>query len=380
MRSGDTLDQPRDPASARRLDQPGERRDPGDGRRRPRAGRATEFNLVAQARRQAGLDVQDVRPRDRRHREAIDPSSTYYVSAPCHYQPDPNVPAWDVTTYDHSYSGWSSIRSATLRSDNTVYAQLTVDVGPENVAAMAKRMGVQTPLLAVPSLGLGSIAISPLDLASGYATLAGRRCLLAADGDPQGRPRRGGRRTRSAGWGRPAAAARDDRGEAYVVTKILEENVQYGTGTARGVRPAGGRQDRHDRRPRRRLVRRLHARPHDRGLGRLPAGRDPDGERARHRRVRRQLPRRDLAPVHGAGARVLSRRGTGWCRTSSRPGRRGTAAPTASRTTRTCRRPRRRPRRRPTRRRRRRRPSRLLRLRRPTTRRRCPTRLRSPGR
>ena len=105
-----------------------------------------QFNLVAQARRQAGSTFKMFVLATAVSR-GIDPSSTYYVSAPWHYQPDPNVPAWDVTTYDHTYSGWSSIRSATLRSDNTVYAQLTVDLGPANVAAMAKRMGVQTARL-----------------------------------------------------------------------------------------------------------------------------------------------------------------------------------------------------------------------------------------
>ncbi len=199
-----------------------------------------EFNLVAQARRQAGSTFKMFVLATAVSR-GVDPSSTSYVSAPWHYQPDPNVPAWDVTTYDGSYSGWSSIRSATLRSDNTIYAQLTVDLGPANVAAMAKRMGVQTPLLPVPSLGLGSIAISPLDLASGYATLAGRgvyskpmairKVVLP-----------GGRVDTEAGWGVPQRKRVLTEGEAYVVTKILEENVQYGTGTAAAFgRPAAGK-------------------------------------------------------------------------------------------------------------------------------------------
>jgi penicillin-binding protein 1A len=199
-----------------------------------------EFNLAAQARRQAGSTFK-MFVLATAVSEGIDPSSTYYVSAPFHYQPDPSAPAWDVSTYDNTYVGWTSIRDATLRSDNTVFAQLTVDLGPEKVAAMAKRMGVQTPLLAVPSLGLGSIAISPLDLASGYATLAGRgvyskpmairKVVLP-----------GGRVDTQAGWGVPQRRRVLSEGEAYVVTKILEENVLYGTGTAAGFgRPAAGK-------------------------------------------------------------------------------------------------------------------------------------------
>ena len=64
----------------------------------------------------------------------INPDSTYYVSAPFTYKsPLTNGNCddgswWCVHTYANDYSGWSSIRSATIRSDNSVYAQLTLDV------------------------------------------------------------------------------------------------------------------------------------------------------------------------------------------------------------------------------------------------------------
>ena len=234
----ESLDQPGDPASALVSI------NPANGAIRAMTavtpGRKYEFNFVAQARRQAGSTFK-MFVLATAVMKKIDPSSTSYVSAPYFYQPDPNVPAWEVSTYDHSYSGWTTIENATIRSDNSVFAQLTVDVGPENVAATARRMGVRTPLLAVPSLGLGSIAISPLDLASGYATLAGRgvysrpmairKVILPGD-----------REDTSAGWGEPRRRRVMSEGEAYVVTKILEENVQYGTGTGAAlIRPAAGK-------------------------------------------------------------------------------------------------------------------------------------------
>ncbi len=104
-------------------------------------------------------------------------------------------------------------------------------------------------------MGLGSIAVSPLDMASAYATLAAggvacepmaiRRVVL-----PDGTTDR-----RSASWGKKRCKRVLTEGEAYTVTEILEENVQYGTGTGRVLRPSGGRQDRDDGRPCRRLVR-----------------------------------------------------------------------------------------------------------------------------
>ncbi len=169
----------------------------------------------------------------------IDPLNTYYVSAPFTYAPTDEGSCedetwWCVKTYDSSYYGWSSIRNATLRSDNSVFAQLTLDVTPKRVAEVARRMGVRTPLdvngAYVPAMGLGSIAVSPLDMASAYATLAAggvyarptaiRRVVLP-----------GGRQDTTAGWGKPRRTRVLSDGVAWEVTQILEENVRYGTGT-----------------------------------------------------------------------------------------------------------------------------------------------------
>ena len=203
------------------------------------------FNLVAQSKRQAGSTFKMfvlAAAVDR----GINPETTYYVSGPFHYQPDPYSPAWDVSTYDQTYLGSTSIENATLHSDNTVYAQLTLDVGPAKVAAMAHRLGVRSSLTTkegayVPSLGLGSIPVSPLDLASAYATLAAggmyskpmaiRKVVLG-----------NGKEDIDAGWGEPERNRVVSAGVAYTVTQILEHNVQYGTGTgAYFGRPAAGK-------------------------------------------------------------------------------------------------------------------------------------------
>jgi penicillin-binding protein 1A len=171
----------------------------------------------------------------------MNPDSTYYTSAPFHYQPDPYTPAWDVQTYDHSYSGSISVHSATLASDNTVYAQLTLDVGPDKVAEMAHKLGVRSHLDVVPAMGLGADAISPLEEASAYATLAAggiyskpmaiRKVVLA-----------NGKEDTDAGWGKPQRNRVISDGVAYEVTKILEDNVLGGTGVgAYFGRPAAGK-------------------------------------------------------------------------------------------------------------------------------------------
>ncbi|HKG44786.1 MAG TPA: transglycosylase domain-containing protein [Gaiellaceae bacterium] len=199
-----------------------------------------QFNLVAQARRQPGSTFKTF-VLAAAIEQGMNPSTTYYTSAPFHYQPDPYTPAWDVQTYDHSYSGSVSVASATLASDNTVYAQLTLDVTPEKVAEMAHKLGVRSNLDVVPAMGLGADAISPLDEASAYATLAAggvyskpmaiRKVVLA-----------NGREDTDAGWGQPQRSRVIGDGVAYEVTRILEQNVLGGTGVgAYFGRPAAGK-------------------------------------------------------------------------------------------------------------------------------------------
>ena len=208
-----------------------------------------QFNLLSQARRQPGSTFKTF-VLTAAVEQGINPDSTYYVSAPFTYKVHPagncdDGTWWCVHTYANDYYGWSSIRSATLRSDNSVYAQLTLDVGPEKVAEVARRMGVRSQLdvngAYVPSIGLGSIAVSPLDLATAYSTLAAggvhaepmaiRRVVLPGVGvDTQ------------AGWGVPKRKRAISEGVAAIVTRILEQNVQSGTGTRAAFgRPAAGK-------------------------------------------------------------------------------------------------------------------------------------------
>ncbi|MEX2655315.1 MAG: transglycosylase domain-containing protein [Acidimicrobiia bacterium] len=69
--------------------------------------------------------------------------------------------------------GTVTLEAATYRSINTAYAALSLEVGPQNVLDMARRMGVTSPdLEAVPSIVLGTGAISPLEMASAYSNFA----------------------------------------------------------------------------------------------------------------------------------------------------------------------------------------------------------------
>jgi penicillin-binding protein 1A len=200
----------------------------------------TQFNLAAQGRRQAGSSFKTFVLTEA-IREGINPDTTTYLSAPFHWQPDPHSEPWDVTTYGGDYVGPTSITNATLRSDNTVYARLTLDLGPERVVRLAHSMGITTKLEPVASVGLGSNSVGVLEMASAYATIAAgglhsepmaiRKVVL-----PNGKVDAG------AGWGRPKRTRVFSDGVAYAVARILKMNIQSGTGV--GANPgfvAGGK-------------------------------------------------------------------------------------------------------------------------------------------
>jgi len=130
-------------------------------------GKDSQFNYAAQARRQPGSTFKTF-VLTRAIADGINPYSTVYDSRPI----DINDPRWgpiQVATYSNSYRGAVPISQATLASDNTVYIQMTLDVGPERVVDIAKKMGVQSDLPVVPSIGLGSGEVTPLEMAAAYA-------------------------------------------------------------------------------------------------------------------------------------------------------------------------------------------------------------------
>ncbi len=200
-----------------------------------------QYNLVSQGRRQAGSTFKTFVLTAAVER-GVNPDTTYYRSGPFRYQPDPLTEPWEVETYSKSYLGATSISRATLSSDNTVYAQLTLDLGPENVAAVARKMGVTVPREEiVPAMGLGSISVSPLEMASAYATIASGgiyskpmaiRKVVFADG----------KEDTNTDWGKPKRKRVLADWVAYEVTQILEDNVYSGTGVGAQIgRPAAGK-------------------------------------------------------------------------------------------------------------------------------------------
>jgi penicillin-binding protein 1A len=167
-----TLNQPGDPAGALVSI------DPRNGYIKAMASSSTygqtKFNYAAQAHRQPGSTFKVFVLLTALER-GIDPDHTYYTSKELTPGWLPAYPTYGVKTFGNTYSGSISLTQATLKSDNTVYAQLDADLTPQAVKATAVKMGIPAGLLhGYPAEGLGglTIGVSPLEMARAYATLA----------------------------------------------------------------------------------------------------------------------------------------------------------------------------------------------------------------
>ncbi len=83
---------------------------------------------------------------------------------------------FNVNNYEDAYAGVQSLRTATTYSDNSVYAQVGERVGTKNIAHLARRMGIRTPVSKNLAMTLGGLreGVTPLDMAHAYQTLAQR--------------------------------------------------------------------------------------------------------------------------------------------------------------------------------------------------------------
>ncbi|MBI2536619.1 MAG: hypothetical protein HYW06_06580, partial [Gemmatimonadetes bacterium] len=129
----------------------------------------TQFNRATEARRQPGSAFKPV--------VALAALSSRQVTLASLLEDEPlsvqtRVGLWEPVNYDGRFRGPVSLRRALESSLNVPFARLGLKVGPERIAATAKRLGIQSPLRAVPSLALGASEVTPLELAGAFGVLA----------------------------------------------------------------------------------------------------------------------------------------------------------------------------------------------------------------
>ena len=198
----------------------------------------TKFNLAAQGKRQPGSTFK-IMGLMAALKRGVSPESTTYVSKPLKFT-DPKYGAIDVKTYDNTYGGSMNLVRATTKSDNSVYQQLALDVGPDAVKDAAKDMGITSKLEGYPGEVLGGLGYccSPLEMANAYATIASGGLRNRAIGItkvvfPDGRTERLDKRKRVRAF---------EDGVTAKATDILKQNMTAGTGTSAQIGcPAAGK-------------------------------------------------------------------------------------------------------------------------------------------
>jgi penicillin-binding protein 1B len=141
-----------------------------------------------------------------------------------------NTPAgpWQPNNYDGQFRGRVTFREAMEQSLNVPFARVGLSLGPERIVAAARRLGITSPLQAVPSLALGSSEVSLLELVRAYGVLAAGGDLAATQVILGQSPSRLPVLPSS----RPTPTRVIDPAVAYLVTSTLEGAVARGTGRA----------------------------------------------------------------------------------------------------------------------------------------------------
>ncbi len=165
------------------------------------------------------------------------PLTARYQSAPAVFTLDDGS-TWTVRNSEGTGYGFLPLDEALVRSVNGVYARLGLDVGAAQVASQARLMGVRSKLPVYPSIALGTAQVSVLDMAAAYATLANGGTAVAPT--TIRRIRMGNGELLRPDQERVGSAVAP--GNAYLITRVLEQVIHRGTGTAANIgRPAAGK-------------------------------------------------------------------------------------------------------------------------------------------
>ena len=140
----------------------------GDGRLRAYVGGVnytqSQFDRASMAQRQAGSSFKPF---------------VYLTALEAGHTPDEmvndepvTIGDWQPKDFENTFLGPITLQTAFAQSINTVAAELANQVGTANVAATAHRLGVTSTIQTDPSMALGAVEVSPLEMAQAYAAFS----------------------------------------------------------------------------------------------------------------------------------------------------------------------------------------------------------------
>jgi len=197
----------------------------------------SEYNRAVQAHRQPGSAFKPMIYATAMS-QGMSPASVI-LDAPVVYEQELDEKTWKPENYGRKIHGMVSLRDALAHSHNLATVRLLDKVGVKNVIEFAKTVGITSPLAADLSLGLGSSSVGLMELTSAYGVLLnqGNRAepyaiLLVKDN--------AGKVLEQA---EPQVLPVISKETAYLITNMMEDVIQKGTGQAARVigRPIAGK-------------------------------------------------------------------------------------------------------------------------------------------
>jgi 1A family penicillin-binding protein len=130
---------------------------------------------------------------------------------------------------DHQFMGPITLRDALVFSRNTVAVQLGLGVTMDSVAELARRAGIDTPILPYPSSAIGASEVRPVDFVAAYSVFATNGMAV----EPRYITRIEDRAGRPVFTARPPEQRQAmDARVAYIVRDMLRDAADRGTGAA----------------------------------------------------------------------------------------------------------------------------------------------------
>ena len=205
--------------------------------------RTSQFNRVIQARRLPGSAIKPII-----YAAALDKGytpATVILDTPLIYKErleDGEIKEWKPKNYSKKFYGPVPVRTALAKSHNVITIKILEDIGVRYAANYARKLGIASPLAEDLTFGLGSSAVTPMELAGAYAVLANGgvritptyiarildrngRILESIDpADFPGGPQPGQRLVQQQ---RTRVISPET---SYLITNLLESVVRHGTG------------------------------------------------------------------------------------------------------------------------------------------------------
>ena len=133
----------------------------------------SQFNRAIQAKRLPGSAIKPII-----YAAALDKGYTpgsVILDTPLIYEElnqKGELSSWKPKNYEEKFYGPTTFRQALAHSRNVVTIKILEDIGVRYVANYAKKLGIETPLNRDLTMGLGSTAVTPIEILNAYSVFA----------------------------------------------------------------------------------------------------------------------------------------------------------------------------------------------------------------